>query len=94
MLSAAGYWALCLYSQHNAGDKGTACAPRSPRATGKAVGSNRSDRRDSRGEGGWGPGRRVPAAAGARLGVGRDVLRMLFLPSTNPLCSREVSRAG
>lgn len=43
MLSAAGYWALCLHSQHNAGDKGTACAPRSPRATGKAVESNRSD---------------------------------------------------
>lgn len=35
MLSVAGYWALCLHSQHNAGDKGTACAPRSPRATGR-----------------------------------------------------------
>lgn len=89
MLSAAGYWALCLYSQHNAGDKGTACAPRSPRATGKAVESNGSDGRDGRGEGGQGL-----AAARARLGVGRDVMRKLFLPSTNPLCSREVSRTG
>lgn len=94
VLSAAGYWALCLYSQHNAGDKGTACAPRSPRATGKTVESNRSDRQDGRGEGGQGPGCSVLAAAGAQLGVGRDVLRKLFLPSTNPLCSQEVSRTG
>lgn len=94
MLSAAGYLALCLYSQHIAGDKGTACAPRSPHTTGKAVVSNRSDRRDSRGEGGQGPGDSLLAAAGARLGVGRDVLRKLFPPSTNPLCSQEVSRTG
>lgn len=44
MLSAAGYWALCLYSQHKAGDKGTGCVPRSPRAMGKAAESNGSDR--------------------------------------------------
>lgn len=56
--------------------------------------SNRSDRQDSRGEGGKGPGHSLLAAVGAWLGVGRDVLRKLFLPSTNPLCSQEVSRTG
>lgn len=54
VLSAAGYWALCLYSQHNAGDKGTACDPKSPCAPRKALERNGSDRKDGRGEGGWG----------------------------------------
>lgn len=89
VLSATGYWALCLYSQHNAGDKGTACDPKSPCATRKAVERNRNDRRDSRGE-----GDSVLAAAEAQLGVERDVLRKRFLPSTSPLCSQEVSRTG
>lgn len=78
MLSAAGYWTLCCNSQHNAGDKGTACALRSPRAKGKAVESSRSEELHGRGEGGWGPGRGRLAATEARLGVGRDVPRKLF----------------
>lgn len=60
---------------------------------GKAVESNRSDKQtDSKGEGGQ--GHSVLAAAGEWLGAGRDVMRKLFLLSTNPLCSQEVSRTG
>lgn len=67
MLSAAGYWALCLLSQHNAGNKGAACAPRSSRARGKAAESNRGDGR-SRGAGG---GRVLAMLAAAGGGQGR-----------------------
>lgn len=58
---------------------------------GKAVESNRSEGRPAEVRV---AGPSVLAAAGVQLGVGRDVLRKLFLRSTNPLCSQEVSRTG
>lgn len=51
-----------------------------------------TDRQDGRGEGGQ--GHSVLAAVEEWLGAGRDVMRKLFLLSTNPLCSQEVSRTG